>query len=183
VLSYRHITQRLKLDSFTPSTGCVNINKTTHKKARYGVKRVGQASRSYWVSTLNSKKHGANQFQKMPYTRKHLSFHVAECIACIFYQRSKNSFFPVHYTHTSGNCRSNELYQRRLLLCNKCLLKNNLVTKPVRDYFYLNWHVYFTTSWARNDDYRTHNTETVTFTIKSSNRINLTNVQIVNYVK
>jgi hypothetical protein len=68
VLSYRHITQRLKLDSFTPSTGCVNINKTTHKKARYGVKRVGQASRSYWVSTLNSKKHGANQFQKMPYT-------------------------------------------------------------------------------------------------------------------
>jgi ATP-dependent exoDNAse (exonuclease V) alpha subunit len=64
VPSYRHITQRLKLDSFTPSTGCVNINKTTHKKARYEVKRVGQASGSYWVSTLNSRKHGANQFQK-----------------------------------------------------------------------------------------------------------------------
>jgi hypothetical protein len=28
------------------------------------VKRVGQASSSYWVSTLNSRKHGANQFQK-----------------------------------------------------------------------------------------------------------------------
>jgi hypothetical protein len=32
VLSYRHITQRLKLDSFTPSTGCVNINKNYTQK-------------------------------------------------------------------------------------------------------------------------------------------------------